>query len=58
MDVNLALLRFYQINPNLMNASLVAKILCKALMQLPDPDFKLCLHLLPERVQVCEMPAI
>ncbi|GMH43847.1 hypothetical protein BSKO_11781 [Bryopsis sp. KO-2023] len=51
LDVNMALLRFYQINPESTNAMLVAKILCKALMQLPDPDFKLCLHLLPEKVQ-------
>lgn len=51
LDVNLALLRFYQIKPSLIDTGLVSKILCKALMQLPNPDFKLCLHLLPERVQ-------
>lgn len=51
LDANLALLRFYQINPPSTKVALVAKVLLKAIMQLPNPDFKACVHLLSERLQ-------
>eukprot|EP01026_Neomeris_dumetosa_P011524 TRINITY_DN14125_c0_g1_i4.p1 TRINITY_DN14125_c0_g1~~TRINITY_DN14125_c0_g1_i4.p1 ORF type:complete len:217 (+),score=18.54 TRINITY_DN14125_c0_g1_i4:31-681(+) len=50
-DVNTAILRFYQIEPQLMKAEVATKILVSAIMQLPKPDFKLLSHLVPEYVQ-------
>ena len=54
LDANLALLRFYQINPQSTKLGLVAKVLLKAIMQLPNPDFKACGHVLSEKVQVSD----
>lgn len=52
LDANLSLLRFYQFMPASTNVPILAKVLMKALMQLPSSDYKCCLHLVPERVQV------
>lgn len=52
LDANLALLRFYQFSPVSVRASVVAKVLVKAAMQLPAPDFKSCITLVPDRLQV------
>ncbi len=40
----------YQFNPAQTDLAVVAKILLKALTQLPNPDFNLCLYLLNEQV--------
>lgn len=53
LELNLALLRFYQFEPDLLNIDIVALILCQALTLLPDAQFKICLHLLSESAQVC-----
>nr|XP_043623890.1 eukaryotic translation initiation factor 3 subunit K [Erigeron canadensis] len=52
LDANLCLLRLYQFEPERMSSQIVARILIKALMAMPAPDFSLCLFLIPERVQM------
>ncbi|XP_022147729.1 eukaryotic translation initiation factor 3 subunit K [Momordica charantia] len=52
LDANLCLLRLYQFEPERMSTQIVARILVKALMEMPAPDFSLCLFLIPERVQM------
>ena len=52
LDANLALLRFYQFAPSTVKIITLAKVLLKALMQLPSPDYKTCIYLIPERIQV------
>lgn len=52
LDVNLTILRFYHFHKDLTNPDIVAGILGQALTVLPDTDFKLYLHLLPESTQV------
>lgn len=52
LDANLALLRHYNFAPEGAKMGVVAHILIKALMRLPEPDFSQLLHLVPERVQV------
>ncbi|KAL6660015.1 hypothetical protein ACP70R_002137 [Stipagrostis hirtigluma subsp. patula] len=54
LDANLSLLRLYQFEPERMNIQIVARILIKALMAMPAPDFSLCLFLIPEHVQMEE----
>uniref|UniRef100_A0A6M2ELA6 Eukaryotic translation initiation factor 3 subunit K n=1 Tax=Populus davidiana TaxID=266767 RepID=A0A6M2ELA6_9ROSI len=54
LDANLCLLRLYQFEPERMSTQIVARILMKALMATPAPDFGLCLLLIPERVQMEE----
>eukprot|EP00249_Psilotum_nudum_P009616 c22044_g1_i1 orf=265-972(+) len=54
LDANLCLLRLYQFEPSRMNVQTVARILVKALMALPAPDFNLCMFLIPERLQMEE----
>ncbi|KAL1547866.1 Eukaryotic translation initiation factor 3 subunit K [Salvia divinorum] len=51
-NANLCLLRLYQFEPERMSTQIVARILIKALMAMPAPDFSLCLFLIPERVQM------
>ncbi|TQD77080.1 hypothetical protein C1H46_037356 [Malus baccata] len=43
-----------QFEPDRMSTQIVARILVKALMAMPSPDFSLCLFLIPERVQMEE----
>ncbi|XP_042478327.1 eukaryotic translation initiation factor 3 subunit K-like isoform X1 [Macadamia integrifolia] len=50
LDANLCLLRLYQFEPERMSIQIIARILVKALMAMPAPDFSLCLFLIPERV--------
>ncbi|KAI8553261.1 hypothetical protein RHMOL_Rhmol05G0001900 [Rhododendron molle] len=50
LDANLCLLRLYQFEPERLSTQIVARILVKALMAMPAPDFSLCLFLIPERV--------
>ncbi|KAF2793364.1 ARM repeat-containing protein [Melanomma pulvis-pyrius CBS 109.77] len=47
---NLALLKLYQFNPHLNRDETITNILVKALTVFPDPDFSLCLSLLPTYV--------
>ncbi|KAK3013606.1 hypothetical protein RJ639_009309 [Escallonia herrerae] len=54
LDANLCLLRLYQFEPDRMSTQIVARILVKALMAMPAPDFSLCLFLISERVQMEE----
>ncbi|KAG5546957.1 hypothetical protein RHGRI_012852 [Rhododendron griersonianum] len=57
LDANLCLLRLYQFEPERLSTQIVARILVKALMAMPAPDFSLCLFLIPERVVLCLNPA-
>jgi hypothetical protein len=52
LDVATTVLRCYQLQPTSANKELIAKTLLRALMQLPRPDYKICIHLLPERLVV------
>eukprot|EP00246_Nothoceros_aenigmaticus_P008990 TRINITY_DN24269_c0_g1_i1.p1 TRINITY_DN24269_c0_g1~~TRINITY_DN24269_c0_g1_i1.p1 ORF type:complete len:225 (-),score=28.45 TRINITY_DN24269_c0_g1_i1:285-959(-) len=54
LDTNLCLLRFYQFESSRLNVQIVTRILVKALMALPAPDFNLCMCLIPERLQMEE----
>ncbi|KAK9099597.1 hypothetical protein Syun_026642 [Stephania yunnanensis] len=54
LNANLCLLRLYQFEPERMSTQIVSRILVKALMAMPAPDFSLCLFLIPERVQMEE----
>ncbi len=53
-DANLAVLKLYQFYPDKYNPATVAKILIKALMNLPSTDFLCALYLIPDRKQVDE----
>ncbi|XP_020592915.1 eukaryotic translation initiation factor 3 subunit K [Phalaenopsis equestris] len=50
LDANLCLLRLYQFEPQRMSIQIVERVLIKALMAMPAPDFSLCLFLIPEQV--------
>lgn len=50
LEVCLAVLKLYQFHPDQLKATIVAKILIKALMNLPSTDFLTCTYLVPERV--------
>ena len=49
-EANMAALKLYQFHPEELKAPMVAKILVKALMNLPSTDFLSCTYLVPERV--------
>lgn len=50
LDANLTLLRFFQFQPSSIDITVLAKVLLLSLAQLPASDFKICLHLVPERL--------
>lgn len=50
LEVCLAVLKLYQFHPDQLKPPMVAKILIKALMNLPSTDFLTCTYLVPERV--------
>jgi len=50
LDVGLAVLKLYQFHPDELKAASVAKVLIKALMQLPQTDYLACTYLVPERI--------
>lgn len=52
LDASLAVLRLYALQPSIARPDTVAKILLKALTQLPSADYKTCIYLVPERMQV------
>ena len=49
LEPNLAVLKLYQFHPEALKVPVVAKILVKALMNLPETDFLACTYLVPER---------
>mmetsp|Transcript_19553 Transcript_19553/g.32061 ORF Transcript_19553/g.32061 Transcript_19553/m.32061 type:complete len:214 (-) Transcript_19553:176-817(-) len=53
-EPNLAIIKLYQFFPEKVNRSILAKVLVKALMNLPATDFLLCMYLIPERMQAEE----
>lgn len=48
LDCNLATLKLYQFHPDKSNPTIIAKILVKALMNLPRTDYLLCTYLVSE----------
>lgn len=52
LDVAAAVFRIYQLQPSAANKDLIAKTLLRALMQLPRPDYRVLIHILPERLVV------
>ncbi|KAG8462922.1 hypothetical protein KFE25_001695 [Diacronema lutheri] len=50
LDDNLLLLKLYQFFPEKANPAVIARVLVKALMHLPETDFLLCMYLIPERI--------
>ena len=52
LETCLAVLRLYALQPASARPDTVAKILLKALCQLPAADYKTCAYLVPERLQV------
>ena len=50
LEANLATLKLYQFHPELLKVPTVARILVKALMNLPQTDYLACTYLVPERV--------
>lgn len=55
LDVAVAVLRLYQLQPSVAKKELIARTLLSALMQMPRPDYRICIHLLPEKL-VTEEP--
>ena len=51
-DANLALLRLYNFEPEMVHGQTLANVLLLALMRLPEVDFSLLLHLIPSSIQV------
>ncbi|KAK9810693.1 hypothetical protein WJX73_010933 [Symbiochloris irregularis] len=51
LDACLTLLRLYSFSPEHVNINVISKILIKAMLQLPSPDFALMLNMIPERLQ-------
>jgi len=49
-ESNLTVLKFYQFHPEKTQKFVIAKILIKALMNLPSTDFSLCMYLIPEKL--------
>jgi len=54
LEANLAVLKFYQFHPEKTQRFVVAKILVKSLMNLPNIDFSLCMYMIPEYLHVEE----
>lgn len=52
LDASLAVLRLYALQPSVARPDTVAKILLRALAQAPANDYRTCLFLVPERMQV------
>jgi translation initiation factor 3 subunit K len=49
LEANLALLKLYQFYPEKTNNYIISQILIKAMMNLPNTDFLLCMYLVSER---------
>lgn len=52
LDMNLATLKLYQFHPeaDVVDINILCKILAKALMNLPESDFQLCMYLVPSNL--------
>jgi len=50
LNANLALLKFYQFNPDACKVNVICKILLKAITRFPDSDLTLCVALLNEQI--------
>eukprot|EP00163_Fabomonas_tropica_P027590 TRINITY_DN535_c0_g1_i2.p1 TRINITY_DN535_c0_g1~~TRINITY_DN535_c0_g1_i2.p1 ORF type:complete len:101 (-),score=7.73 TRINITY_DN535_c0_g1_i2:347-649(-) len=50
IEANLCVLKLYQFYPEKANLSVIARILVKALMQLPETGFQMSLCLIPEKL--------
>ena len=50
LDANLAVLKLYQFHPDQLKVPTVAKVLAKALMNLPATDYLACTYMLSDRV--------
>ncbi|WIA43891.1 hypothetical protein OEZ86_010301 [Tetradesmus obliquus] len=55
LDVATAVFRLYQLQPSVARKELIARALLKALSQMPQQDYRILIHLLPERL-VAEEP--
>jgi hypothetical protein len=55
LDVATAVFRFYQLQPTLARKELIAKALLKALSQMPKQDYRILIHMLPEKLVVSGM---
>mmetsp|Transcript_24005 Transcript_24005/g.42329 ORF Transcript_24005/g.42329 Transcript_24005/m.42329 type:complete len:220 (+) Transcript_24005:51-710(+) len=55
LDINLAILKLYQLHPNeqenVVELDILVRILALSLMRVPEADFRLCLLLVPEQYQ-------
>eukprot|EP00245_Coleochaete_scutata_P001688 TRINITY_DN12118_c0_g2_i1.p1 TRINITY_DN12118_c0_g2~~TRINITY_DN12118_c0_g2_i1.p1 ORF type:complete len:232 (+),score=43.55 TRINITY_DN12118_c0_g2_i1:129-824(+) len=51
LDANICLLRLYQFDPTKFNSAVVNRILMKAMMAMPAPDFQLSMCLIPDKRQ-------
>jgi len=49
-EANLTVLKFYQFHPEKTQKFIIGQILTKALMNLPNTDFALCMYLIPEKL--------
>jgi hypothetical protein len=54
LEACLAVLRLYALQPSAARPDTVAKVLLRALGQLPAQDYRTCLLLVPERAQAAE----
>eukprot|EP01097_Dermamoeba_algensis_P005268 TRINITY_DN3343_c0_g1_i1.p1 TRINITY_DN3343_c0_g1~~TRINITY_DN3343_c0_g1_i1.p1 ORF type:complete len:228 (+),score=49.30 TRINITY_DN3343_c0_g1_i1:33-686(+) len=50
LEANLAILKLYQFSPDKIKPQIVAKIVVKALMNMPNPDFLFTSSLIPEKL--------
>jgi hypothetical protein len=51
LDASLAVLRLYALQPSVARPETAAKVLLRALAQLPAADYRTCIYLVPERLQ-------
>ncbi|KAI9489831.1 armadillo-type protein [Zychaea mexicana] len=55
LTANLALLKLYQLNPQLSKVHVIVNILAQSLTAIPKPDYNLCMYLLTDYVEVDEV---
>ncbi|KAF6256180.1 eukaryotic translation initiation factor 3k [Scenedesmus sp. NREL 46B-D3] len=55
LDVATAAFRLYQLQPSLARRDLIARVLLRALAQMPKQDYRILIHMLPEKL-VAEEP--
>mmetsp|Transcript_17781 Transcript_17781/g.29905 ORF Transcript_17781/g.29905 Transcript_17781/m.29905 type:complete len:210 (-) Transcript_17781:774-1403(-) len=54
LDTNLCLLRLYQFYPERVQIRIISQLLLKGMMALPNRDYELYLHMIPERFHLEE----